>query len=434
MSEAAVPYEKVLMARMDTPDSHRVDTYVAAGGYKGLAAALALSPDEVAEKVKAAGLRGRGGAGFPAGMKWGFMPKEVKRPHYLINNADESEPGTFKDRLLMEKDPHLVLEGTLIGAYAIRSNKAFIYIRGEYVEPARVMQGAIDEARAKGYIGSNILGSGWDCDIVLHRGAGAYICGEETALMTSLEGGKGFPRLKPPFPAQSGIYDCPTTINNVETLSCVPSIMTRGAEWFAGIGRERNIGPKLYCMSGHVNRPGVYETAMGVPLRDLIYEHAGGMLHPDRPLKAVVPGGASAAVLSADQVDVLMDFDSVAALGSMLGSAAIMVMDSSVCMVKALFINCRFFAHESCGQCTPCRVGCDWLEKIVGRIEDGKGKREDLDLLKDVASRIAGQTICPLGDAAALPVASYIDKFGEDFLHHIDNQTATCLPQASVAG
>jgi len=428
----SAPFEKVLTARIHQPDSVKLASYVDDGGYQGLAKAVKMKPEEVADTVKAAGLRGRGGAGFPAGVKWSFMPKEVKKPHYLINNADESEPGTFKDRLLMEKDPHLVLEGTLIGAYAIRASKAFIYIRGEYVHAARVLEKAIDEAHAKGYIGKDILGSGWACDVVLHRGAGAYICGEETALMTSLEGGKGFPRLKPPFPAQAGLWGCPTTINNVETLSCVPFILNRGAEWFTGIGRERNTGPKLYCMSGHLKKPGVYETAMGVTLRELIYEHAGGMLHDDRPLKGVVPGGASSAVLSSDEVDVMMDFDGVAAAGSMLGSAAVMVMDASVCMVKTLFINCRFFAHESCGQCTPCRVGCDWLEKIVGRIENGQGRMEDLELLKDVASRISGQTICPLGEAVAGPVPSYVDKFRDDFLHHIENKTATCLPQVTA--
>ena len=428
----SAPFEKVLLARIHKPDSATLASYVDDGGYQGLAKAVKMTPEEVSETVKAAGLRGRGGAGFPAGVKWTFMPKEVKKPHYLINNADESEPGTFKDRLLMEKDPHLVLEGTLIAAYAIRASKAFIYIRGEYVHAARVLEKAIGEARARGYIGSDILGSGWACEVILHRGAGAYICGEETALMTSLEGGKGFPRLKPPFPAQAGLWGCPTTINNVETLSCTPFILNRGPEWFAGIGRERNTGPKLYCMSGHVKKPGIYETAMGVTLRELIYEHAGGMLHDDRPLKGVVPGGASSAVLSADEVDVMMDFDGVAAAGSMLGSAAVMVMDASVCMVKVLFINCRFFAHESCGQCTPCRVGCDWLEKIVGRIENGQGRMEDLELLKDVASRIGGQTICPLGEAVAGPVPSYVDKFRDDFLHHIENKTATCHPQVTA--
>ncbi len=435
MSETGAAFEKVLTARIHKPDSTSVDSYIADGGYEGLKIALQKTPDEVAETVKAAGLRGRGGAGFPAGVKWTFMPKEVKKPHYLINNADESEPGTFKDRLLMERDPHMVLEGTLIGAYAIRAGKAFIYVRGEYVKAVRTLEKAVEEARSKGFVGKNIQGSGWDCEIVVHRGAGAYICGEETALMTSLEGGKGFPRLKPPFPAQAGLWGCPTTINNVETLSCVPFIMTRGPEWFTGIGRERNTGPKLYCMSGHVKKPGTYETAMGVTLKALIYDHAGGMLHGDRPLKAVIPGGASAAVLAADEIGVLMDFDGVAAAGSMLGSAAVMVMDTSVCMVKVLFINCRFFAHESCGQCTPCRVGCDWLEKIVGRIEAGEGRMEDLDLLKDVASRIAGQTICPLGDAVAGPVASYVDKFRDDFVHHIEHKTSTCLPQtAAVTG
>jgi NADH-quinone oxidoreductase subunit F len=429
----SVPFAKVLTARVGRPGSQRIETYLADGGYAALAKALAMTPDRVVEEVKASGLRGRGGAGFPTGLKWSFMPKEPRKPHYLVNNADESEPGTFKDRLLMEHDPHLVIEGTLIAAYAIRARTAFVYVRGEFVHPHDVMARALDEARSRGYIGRNVLGSGWDCEVVLHRGAGAYICGEETALMTSLEGGKGFPRLKPPFPAQAGLWGCPTTVNNVETLANVPFIIDRGAAWYAAIGREKNTGPKLYCMSGHLKRPGVYEASMGVPLRELIYDHAGGMLRDDRPLKAVIPGGASTGVLTAAEVDVPMDFDALRGVGSMLGSAGCMVMDSSVCMVKALWINCRFFAHESCGQCTPCRVGCDWMEKIVGRIEAGSGRRGDLDLLVDVAARINGQTICPLGDAAAGPVATYVDKFRDDFLHHIDNRTSTCLAQAEPA-
>jgi len=430
---APAPFQPVLTARCGKPGSQRLDGYLADGGYQALARALKLEPGAVVDVVKASGLRGRGGAGFPTGLKWSFMPKEKKKPHYLINNADESEPGTFKDRLLMEKDPHLVIEGTLIGAYAIRANHAFIYIRGEYYHPYTVLHEAIAEARAKGYVGKNILNSGWDCEVILHRGAGAYICGEETALMTSLEGGKGFPRLKPPFPAAAGLYACPTTINNVETLANVPFILTRGPEWFAAIGREKNSGPKLYCLSGHVKRPGVYETAMGISLRDLIEIHGGGMLNADRPLKAVIPGGSSVSVLDASEIDVPMDFDALRAKGSMLGSAATMVLDASVCMVKALLVNCRFFAHESCGQCTPCRVGCDWMEKILDRIEGGGGTPGDLDLLNDVASRINGQTICPLGDAAGGPVPSYLTKFRADFLHHIDNHTAVCLPKATAS-
>ena len=428
---APAGFEPLLTGRVRKPDSHRIDTYLADGGYQALRRAVAMEPPAVVEMVKASGLRGRGGAGFPTGLKWSFMPKEAGKPHYLINNADESEPGTFKDRLLMEKDPHLVLEGTLIAAYAIRARTAFIYIRGEYVFAHDVLAGAIAEARAHGYIGANILGSGWDCEVILHRGAGAYICGEETALMTSLEGGKGFPRLKPPFPAQAGLYACPTTINNVETLANVPFILNRGAAWYAAIGREQNTGPKLYCLSGHLKRPGVYEAPLGTPLRALIYDHAGGMLG-DRPLKAVIPGGSSVSILAASEIDVPMDFDALRSAGSMLGSAGVMVMDASVCMVRALLVNCRFFAHESCGQCTPCRVGCDWMEKICHRIEAGQGKRDDLDLLVDVAARINGQTICPLGDAAGGPVASYLTKFRDDFLHHIEGRTATCLPQAAA--
>jgi NADH-quinone oxidoreductase subunit F len=335
--------------------------------------------------------------------------------------ADESEPGTFKDRLLMEKDPHLVIEGSMIAARAMQADAVYIYIRGEFVYPARVMERAIEEAYAKGYAGKNILGSGWDCELVLHRGAGAYICGEETALMTSLEGDRGYPRFKPPFPAVKGVWGCPTTINNVETLSCVPFIIERGAEWFASIGKDaKNSGPKLYCLSGHVKRPGVYEDAMGLPLLQLINDYGGGMLHDDRPLKACIPGGSSVPVLRAEDCDVDLDFDSLAAVGSALGSAGIMVMDSSVCMVNALLRISHFYAHESCGQCTPCRQGTGWLESILERIETGQGRPGDVDLLASVADNIEGRTICALGEAAAWPVQSFVKRFRDEFQAHVD--------------
>jgi NADH-quinone oxidoreductase subunit F len=355
------------------------------------------------------------------------MPKEKQpgRPHYLLNNADESEPGTFKDRLLMEHDPHLVVESTMLSGYAIQTDICFIYIRGEYVYATKMLERAIDEAYAKGYIGKNILGSGWDCELVLHRGAGAYICGEETALMSSLEGQRGYPRVKPPFPAQSGVWGMPTTINNTETLACVPFIVERGAEWFSGIGNDKkNSGPKLYCLSGHVKRPGVYEEAMGFPLMEMINGLGGGMLHDDRPLKACVPGGISVPVLPAEDCEVDLDFDSLAGKGSAVGSAGIMIMDSSTDMVEALLRTTHFFAHESCGQCTPCREGCGWMERILTRIHAGQGTRKDLDLLLDVANNIEGNTICALGDAAAWPVQSYLKHFREEFEAKIKDPVA----------
>jgi NADH-quinone oxidoreductase subunit F len=416
--------ERILTRNVDKPSSHTIAVYEASGGYRSLIKAVRSSdPASVMEEVKRSGLRGRGGAGFPTGMKWSFMPKDSPKPAYLICNADESEPGTFKDRVLLEKDPHLVIEGCMISSFAIRAQACFIYIRGEYVHAARILEQAIAEAYAKGYAGKNILGSGWSCDLVLHVGAGAYICGEETSLMTSLEGDRGYPRLKPPFPAQAGLWGCPTTINNVETLANVPFIIERGAEWFASIGKPpKNTGPKLYALSGHVRRPGVYEAPMGLPLRDLIYDLGGGMLRDEHPLKAVIPGGSSVPVLSAADCDVDLDFDAVAAKGSMLGSAAVMVMDASTCMVKAIERIAHFYTHESCGQCTPCREGCGWMERILHRIEHGQGRHEDMDLLLNITENIIGQTICPLGDAAAMPVASFVKTFRSEFEYHVDHK------------
>ena len=424
--------EKILTRNIHKENSPSIEVYEAGGGYQAYRKAIpSMGPDEVTEQVKKSGLRGRGGAGFPCGLKWSFMPKEKNKPHYLLVNADESEPGTFKDRLLMELDPHLVIEGSMLSAYAIRADVCYIYIRGEFVRPAEVMNRAIAEAYAKGYAGRNICGSDWSCELVVHRGAGAYICGEETALMTSLEGDRGYPRNKPPFPAQSGFFGCPTTINNVETLSCVSFIIERGADWFLTIGPdEKNSGPKLYCLSGHVKRPGVYEGPMGLPLMELIHELGGGMLREDRPLKAVIPGGSSVPVLRAEECEVNLDFDSLMKAGSALGSAGIMVMDSSTCMVNALLRISHFYAHESCGQCTPCRQGCGWLEKILTRIENGQGRTEDIDLLKNVADNIEGNTICALGDAAAWPVQSFVKKFRDEFQAHVDAGKCTVLSNA----
>jgi NADH-quinone oxidoreductase subunit F len=416
--------EPILTRNCGKENSQSIAVYEANGGYQSLRNTLKeLSPADVIEKVKASGLRGRGGAGFPTGLKWSFMPKEKEesRPHYLLNNADESEPGTFKDRLLMEQDPHLVVESTLLSGYAMQADACYIYIRGEYVFAYRMLEQAIIEAYDRGYAGKNILGSGWDCEIVVHRGAGAYICGEETALMTSLEGERGLPRIKPPFPAQKGVWGMPTTINNVETLACVPFILERGPEWFTSLGpNPKNSGPKLYCLSGHVKRPGVYEREMGHPLMELINVEGGGMLHDDRPLKACVPGGISVPVLQAENCEVALDFDSLSAAGSALGSAGIMVMDSQTCMVRSLHRTAHFFAHESCGQCTPCRQGCGWMESILDRIEKGGGRLEDLDILLDAANHIEGHTICAFGDAAAWPVQSYLKHFGDEFRAHIE--------------
>jgi NADH-quinone oxidoreductase subunit F len=412
--------EKVLTRNVGKENSQSIEVYEANGGYQTLRKVLKeLTPVDVTEAVKKSGLRGRGGAGFPTGLKWTFMPKEKdpKRPHYLLNNCDESEPGTFKDRVLVEHDPHLVIESTMLSGYAMQADICFIYIRGEYVRPAKVLEKAVAEAYAKGYVGQNVLGSGWSCEFIIHRGAGAYICGEETALMSSLEGDRGYPRFKPPFPAQSGVWGMPTTINNTETLACVPFIMERGAEWFASIGHdERNTGPKLYCLSGHIKRPGVYEDRIGYPMMDMINGYGGGMLHDDRPLKAVVPGGVSVPVLRAEECEVDMDFDRLAKAGSALGSAGIIVMDSSTCMVNALLRTTHFFAHESCGQCTPCRQGCAWMETLLKRIHAGQAAERDVDLLLDVANNIEGNTICALGDAAAWPVQSYLKKFRDEFV------------------
>ena len=420
--------ENVLTRNIGIDESWTLGVYRSRGGYQALEKALGTDPDALIDAVKASGLRGRGGAGFPTGVKWSFMPKEptAERPNYLICNADESEPGTFKDRLIIEQDPHQLIEGCLVGAWAIRASKVFIYIRGEYVHGARRLEQAVAETREANLSGRNILGRGFDCDVVVHRGAGAYICGEETALMDSLEGGRGNPRLKPPFPAQAGLYGCPTTINNVETLACVPLIVERGAEWFAEIGTdERNTGPKLYCLSGHIRRPGIYEAPLGLPLMELIENMGGGLLRADRKLKAVIPGGSSVPVLTADECqDLPMDFDSLAKRGSMLGSAAVMVMDDSTDMVQVLERIAHFYAHESCGQCTPCREGTGWLEKIIRRIRSGNGTHDDLETLESVAGHMRGTTICPLADAAAMPVQSFLAKFRHEFEHYIEKGRA----------
>lgn len=410
--------EKILTPLIETPHCEEIDTYLGVGGYEAIRKALTMTPEAVIAEVSASNLRGLGGAGFPTGRKWQFIPKDVDKPKYLIANADESEPGTFKDKYIMVHAPHVLLEGMMIASYAIGAHRAYIYIRGEYVRPAEVLEGAIRQAYERGFLGKNIFGSGYELDIVVHRGAGAYICGEETALLESLEGKKGWPRMKPPFPAVEGFLKSPTIVNNVETLSYVPAIITHGGAWFAQMGTERSGGVRLFSVSGHVNKPGVYELPLGTPLREIIFDHAGGVLG-GRKLKAVIPGGSSSPVLRADEIDVPMDFDSLNKIGSMLGSAGVIVMDETTCMVKALLVVTRFYRHESCGQCTPCREGTGWAEKILQRIVSGQGRPEDVDNLHSVADGIIGNTICPLGDAAALPILSFVKKFREEFEYYV---------------
>ncbi len=408
----------VLSTRFENPAGIWLQDYVTDNGYEGAARALtSMTPEQVIEEISGANLRGLGGAGFPAGRKWSFVPRESQKPKFLVANADEGEPGTFKDRYIMERDPHALIEGMIIAAYAIGSHKAYVYIRGEYFRSARRLQRALDEAYSQGWLGKDIQGSGFDLDVVIHRGAGAYICGEETALLTSLEGGKGFPKLKPPFPAISGLFQCPTIVNNIETLACVPFILNHGAERFAGIGTDRQGGTRLFCVSGHVVRPGVYEEPVGITLRELI-EKAGGVRDGKR-LKAVIPGGISAKILTADEIDVAMDFDSLMAAGSMAGSGGVIVMDESTCMVEALDSAARFFADESCGQCSPCREGTGWVHRIVRRIVEGRGNLQDLDQLLAIAGDMEGNTICVFADAAAWPVQSYIAKFRDEFEDYI---------------
>ncbi len=389
-------------------------------GYQAAKKALGMQPDAIITEVKASNLRGRGGAGFPTGMKWGFIPKQSPKPKYVVCNADESEPGTFKDRDLMRYTPHLLLEGMIISGHAIGSNIGYIYIRGEYTREAKLLNAAIDEAYEKGYLGDNIMGTGFKFDITVHRGAGAYICGEETGLLNSLEGKRGEPRVKPPFPAIAGAFGGPTIVNNVETLCAVPFIIERGGEWFAKLGKlEKSGGTRLISLSGHVKKPGVYELPSGaVTLRQIIYDYGHGILG-DKKLKAVIPGGSSAPVLTADEIDVVYDIDPIMKVGSMMGSAAIMVVSEDYDIVKLILRITKFYAHESCGQCTPCREGCKWMEDVIERILHGKGREQDLNLLLEIADNINGKTLCALGDAAAGPVMSFVKKFRGDFEDYI---------------
>jgi NADH-quinone oxidoreductase subunit F len=412
--------ETILLKNVFKTDSASIQTYRQGGGYAKLKDFLQWKPDAITEAVKKANLRGRGGAGFPAGMKWSFLAKNDK-PRYLCINADEGEPGTYKDRLILERDPHSLIEGCIVSSYAINCRTCYIYIRGEFEEAKAVMEKAIDEAYAAGYLGKNILGLGIDLDIYVHSGAGSYECGEETALLESLEGKRGQPRVKPPFPAVSGLYNCPTAVNNVETICCVPLILERGAEWFASFGVEKNGGPKLYCVSGHVQRPGVFETPSGkITLKDLVFgESFGQGLRPGRKLRCVIPGGSSTPVFTADQLDVALDFDSVAKAGSMLGSAGTIVIDDSACMVWVARKLAYFYKHESCGKCSPCREGTGWLLRLLDKIEEGRGVERDLEILSTVCDSIAGKTVCAFGDAAATPPLSTLTKFRDEYEYHV---------------
>jgi NADH-quinone oxidoreductase subunit F len=435
-----VTFQPVLLARVGKPDGQKLANYKADGGFKGLQAALQKSPAEVVDLVKASGLRGRGGAGFPTGMKWSFLPKDHPGPIYMCVNADESEPGTFCNRVLMEDDPHQVLEGIIIGCYATKASTAYLYIRYEYGRSYRVLQAAIDELYADGLLGKNILGSGFNLDVYLHRGAGAYICGEETGLIESLEGKRAWPRIKPPFPAIEGAFRKPTVVNNIETLACVTHILARGVEWFKSIGvppdpnnpRDAgSYGPKLYGLAGHVNKPGLYELPLGVTARELIEVHGGGM-SDGRKVKAVVPGGISMGFMTAAELDTPLDFNGPGKVGCLgLGTAAVIVIDDRQSMVDVLYNCCRFMAHESCGQCTPCRQGTSWATRILERIRDGKGKLADLDILMDIANGIGiipGTTICGLADGAAWPIKNAIKKFRPELEEHINAKRVASEP------
>lgn len=409
----AEPYEQLLLPEI--PDLHRIEIYEQHDGYAALRSALGMTPEDVIDLVKKSNLRGRGGACFPTGLKWSFMPKQSEKPKYLCANGDESEPGTFKDRQIFEFNPHLFIEGSLVAAYAMGVQTIYVYIRGEYVKWIALLQKAIDDAYAKGYIGAKILGTAFSTEMYIHRGAGAYICGEESALMNSIEGDRGYPRVKPPFPPQNGLWGCPTTINNIETLANVPIIVRKGWEAYGRIGAPKHPGPLLFGISGHVNKPGVYELPTGALLSDLIHTCAGG-IPGDKKIKAVIPGGSSTMWLKGEEIEnVRMDAESLKAVGTSIGTGGIIVMDEDTDVVKVLTRIAHFYHHESCGQCTPCREGCGWMEKILQRFLRGEGRMEDIDLLLDVANNIEGNTICALGDAAAWPVQSVIRKFRDEF-------------------
>jgi len=412
---------KVLTRRFGLPNSASIATYLATEGYTALRKALEMTPERILDEMKVSSLRGRGGAGFPTGMKWSFVPRDSAKPKYIVVNADESEPGTCKDRLLIEFDPHQLIEGMLIAARVVGAARGYIYIRGEYRYLIDIMDRAIAEAYAHGYLGANILGSGFTFDASTHTGAGAYECGEESALLESLEGKRGIPRIRPPFPAVAGLYQSPTVLNNVESYCAVPAIIRDGGAAFAALGTPKNGGTRLFCLSGHVNRPGVYELPMGFNLLRMI-EEVGGGIPGGKKLKAVIPGGSSCPVLKADECDMPMDFDSLAKAKSMLGSGGVVVMDEDTCMVKAALRIMRFYAHESCGWCIPCREGTLWLKKILTRVHDGGGVSSDVGLIHELAANMLGRTFCPLGDAAAMPTLAFVEKFREEFEAHLEGR------------
>ena len=424
-------FEPVLTARWGRDAPVWMDDYEADGGYSALRKALDMDPEDVIGEVRASGLRGRGGAGFPTGQKWAFVPKDTGKPTYLVVNFDESEPGTFNNRELVERDPHQLVEGIAIAAYALRCHTAFVYTRGEFLHPGRVLERALAQAYEKGFLGQSVAGSDYPLDVVMHRGAGAYICGEETALLESLEGRRGQPRLRPPFPVVEGLYSAPTAINNVETLCNVPHIIERGHEWYSSIGTEKSTGPKVFSVSGKVNRPGNFEAPLGTPVRTLIEDFAGGV-RDGAALKAWTPGGSSTPMLTADHLDTPMDFEGISGAGSLLGTAAVMVFSEDVCMVRACLNFTEFYAHESCGKCTPCREGTDWMRKILGRLESGQGRTEDMDTLKDICDSIFGRSFCALGDGATSPVVSALKFFRDEFDEHVSGGGCP-FPGARVA-
>ncbi|WP_036487316.1 NADH-quinone oxidoreductase subunit NuoF [Nocardioides sp. Iso805N] len=420
----------VLTANWGLERAWTLASYAAFGGYQALDVALGMTPEDVVETVKASGLRGRGGAGFPTGMKWGFLPAESEKPRYLVVNADESEPGTCKDIPLMMASPHTLVEGVIISSYAIKANRAFIYVRGEVLHVIRRLQAAVREAYAAGHLGTDIHGSGYDLELVVHAGAGAYICGEETALLDSLEGRRGQPRLRPPFPAVAGLYASPTVINNAESIASVPAILKNGAEWFAAMGTEKSNGVGIFSLSGHVTRPGQYEAPLGITLRELL-DLAGGV-RAGHELKFWTPGGSSTPLFTAEHLDVPLDFESVAAAGSMLGTRALQIFDETVCVVRAVLRWTEFYKHESCGKCTPCREGTYWLAQVLARLEQGHGSEDDLDLLLDQCDNILGRSFCALGDGATSPITSSIKYFRQEYLDHLTHGGCPFDPAAST--
>jgi NADH-quinone oxidoreductase subunit F len=413
-------WQPVLLANVHRPNSEKIDTYLQYGGYTALRKALAMTPNDLIAEVQASGLRGRGGAGFATGVKWGFMPKDAP-VKYLAINTDEGEPGTFKDRLIVERDPHSILEGVIITAYAVGAHRAYVYIRGEFFLGVKRWIKAISDAYQHGFLGQNILGSGFDLDVSVHRGAGAYICGEETAMIESLEGKRGVPRAKPPYPAQKGLWGKPTLVQNVETLANIPHIVLRGAQWYAGIGTEKSKGIKIFCVSGHVNRPGNFELPMGTPLKEIIYEHAGGV-RLGRAIKAIIPGGASTPLITGEFISTPMAFETLQAVGSALGTGAIVVMDETTDMVEVLRRIIRFFAHESCGNCAPCRLGGHRMLALLEKLTAGKGSMQDIEDLEYLAKGIYGQTFCPMGTGMVEPVLSALRLFRPEFENKIANK------------